>query len=53
VVELSDDLGTEYLSSSGGGSGHLYYLSFTTAPPAETSWLEVVVDGKGPSRLSL
>jgi hypothetical protein len=52
-IELGDDLGTEYSPSGGGGGGRMYHLSFATPPPAEASWLEIIVAGEDRVRLAL
>jgi hypothetical protein len=44
--ELSDDVGTSYRLSGGGGGGETEYISFRTPIPAEATWIELSLDGQ-------
>jgi hypothetical protein len=44
--ELTDDVGTSYRWSGGGGGGETVYVSFGTPIPAEATWVQLSLDGQ-------
>lgn len=50
---LRDDLGTGYFPAGGGGGDDDLHVSFSTAPPADASWVELLTAAGGAIRLKL
>ncbi len=50
---LRDDLGTDYYPAGGGGGDDDLHVSFSTAPPANASWVELLTAAGGAIRLKL
>jgi hypothetical protein len=42
--ELSDDVGTSYRYSGGGGGGETEHISFRTPIPAEATWIQLTLE---------
>jgi hypothetical protein len=42
--ELTDDMGTSYRNSGGGGGGETEYVSYRTPIPAEATWIQLSLE---------